>query len=646
MSHCCCHTEENPDRDEERNGWLFLYWKSLLSALLLFSGVAVNYFYGDSFFRGTVSFLWYFCAYLPVGLPVLKEAWESLLKKDFFSEFTLMAVATMGAFYIGEYPEGVAVMLFYSVGEAFQEKAVCRSKRNIGRLLDKRPETVTVIRNGMEEVVSPDSVRVGEMIEVKAGGRIPLDGKMLTDRASFDTAALTGESVPRTLHAGQEVLAGMIAADRLVRIEVNRLYNQSTLARILEMVQDAAERKAPTELFMRRFARIYTPGMMFLALGIVLFPWLWSMVSASFVYVFDIWFYRALIFLVISCPCALVVSIPLSYFGGIGAASRAGVLFKGGNYLDAITRVNTVVFDKTGTLTQGVFEVQSVVTVAGVTSDGLVAWMAGVERHSRHLIAAAVLRYAEKMQVEAPVFTDVEEIAGYGLRAKIAGDEYLAGNVKLLEKFGVAYPEELKSLSGTVVVGAKNRQYQGYLLLSDVLKEDALQAIGRLKKEGVECIVILSGDSQAIVDEYARRLGIAEAYGDLLPEDKVRHIERLQHGNRHKVAFVGDGMNDAAVLALSDVGIAMGGLGSDAAIEAADVVIQTDEPSLVAVAMEAGRVMKHILWQNITLVFSIKFIVLILGAVGLATMWEAVFADVGVALIAIMNAVRIQKLIK
>lgn len=646
MSHCCCHSNPEENKHEEHVSWYHQYWRPLLSGFMLLFGLVVNHFYRYSFFQGMSVWGWYLTAYLLVGVSVWKEAWKSICEKDVFSEFTLMSIATLGAFYIGEYPEAVAVMLFYVVGEAFQEKAVGRVRRNIRNLLDVRPEIVRVMRNGQIVELSPDCVAVGEVIEVKAGGRVPLDGIMLTNKGSFDTAALTGESVPRTIYGGEEVLAGMIAGDRLVRIKVTRLYNQSTLARILDMVQHAAQRKAPAELFIRKFAHIYTPVVMSFALCIVVLPWLWSMYVSSFIYVFDTWFYRALIFLVVSCPCALVVSIPLSYFGGIGAASRIGILFKGGNYLDAITQINTVVFDKTGTLTQGVFEVQSVSTIAGINQDEMLSEMAGAECYSTHPVAKAILRYAEKQQVKMMEFDDVKEIAGYGLQAWLGKDEYLFGNLRLLDMFGVTYPDELKAVSGTVVIGVKNKRYEGYLVLSDILKEDTLQVVALLQRVGIGKVVVLSGDKQAIVSEFARRLGISQAYGDLLPEDKVKYIEQLQQNGKNKVAFVGDGMNDAPVLALSDVGIAMGGLGSDAAIESADVVIQTDQPSKVAVAIQAGCVTRHILWQNIILVFCIKIIVLILGVVGLATMWEAVFADVGVALIAIVNAVRIQKLIR
>lgn len=589
---------------------------------------------------------WYLLAYLPVGLPVMREAWESIRQKDVFSEFTLMSIATLGAFYIGEYPEGVAVILFYSLGELFQEKAVAKAKRNISALLDVRPETATVIKGDQSIVEAPQKVQVGETIEVKAGERVPLDGSMLDEVAAFNTSALTGESVPRNIRKGEEVLAGMIATDRVVRVQVTKPFEQSALSRILELVQNASERKAPAELFIRRFARVYTPIVTGLAVLIVLLPFLYSLVDAQFIFTFNEWLYRALVFLVISCPCALVVSIPLGYFGGIGAASRLGVLFKGGNYLDAITRINTVVFDKTGTLTKGNFEVQSCTTQPGISEVRLVQLAASVERNSTHPIAKAIVDYAEQRNMELATATDVAEIAGHGLQANIDGARVLVGNTRLLDKFEVDYPAELSAIADTIVVCAVGTDYVGYLLLADTLKEDALKAIEELKDLNITNIQILSGDKQAIVTNFAGKLGITHAYGDLLPDGKVKHIEELRRNPANQIAFVGDGINDAPVLALSNVGIAMGGLGSDAAIETADVVIQTDQPSKVATAIRAGRQTRRIVWQNISLAFGVKLLVLVLGAGGLATLWEAVFADVGVALIAIVNAIRIQKLIK
>ena len=639
MSCKCCCTHGHTAIQKKRNSLLKDYWRIILSALLLFGGLILNAT-DATFFKGEyVPFIWYLLAYLPVGLPVMREAWESILQKDVFSEFTLMSIATLGAFYIGEYPEGVAVMLFYSLGELFQDKAVDKAKRNISALLDVRPETATVIRNGSTLVEAPQHVQVGETIEVKAGERVPLDGTMLDEVAAFNTSALTGESVPRNIRQGGEVLAGMIATDKVVRIQVTKPFEKSALSRILELVQNASERKAPAELFIRKFARIYTPTVTGLAALIVLLPFLYSLADAQFSFIFNDWLYRALVFLVISCPCALVVSIPLGYFGGIGAASRLGVLFKGGNYLDAITQVNTVVFDKTGTLTKGTFDVQSCQAQPGVTEEKLIQLAASAERNSTHPIA-------KQRDIELIATTDVTEIAGHGLQATMDGTRVLVGNTRLLTKFGIEYPDELSSIVDTIVACAIGTKYAGYLLLSDTLKEDAVNAVKELKALNINNIQILSGDKQAIVTNFAEKLGITQAYGNLLPDGKVKHIEALRSNPANRIAFVGDGINDAPVLALSHVGIAMGGLGSDAAIETADVVIQTDQPSRVATAIHAGRQTRRIVWQNISLAFGVKLLVLILGAGGIATLWEAVFADVGVALIAIVNAIRIQKLIK
>lgn len=650
MGHCscCAHTHEcAPEKHIEKKESIFAeYWKVGLSFILLISGIIMNALELPFFREGYFSLIWYIVAYLPVGLPVMKEAWESIKDKDYFSEFTLMFVATLGAFYIGEYPEGVAVMLFYSVGELFQEKAVDKAKRNIGALLDVRPEEAAVVRDGRVIIENPQNVKVGETIEIKTGGRVPLDGMMLNEVAAFNTAALTGESVPRSIRMGEEVLAGMIVTDKVIRIKVIRPFDKSALARILELVQNASERKAPAELFIRKFARVYTPIVIGLAVLIVLLPFIYSLITPQFFFTFNDWLYRALVFLVISCPCALVVSIPLGYFGGIGAASRLGILFKGGNYLDAVTKINTVVFDKTGTLTKGTFEVQSCNCESGVSEEELIRMIASVESSSTHPIAKAVVNYAGRRDIELSSVTDSKEYAGLGLEAAVNGIQVLAGNGRLLSKFQIEYPPELLSITDTIVVCAIGNKYAGYLLLSDSLKEDAKIAIQNLKALGIQNIQILSGDKQSIVSNFAEKLGISEAYGDLLPDGKVKHLEELRQHTENQIAFVGDGMNDAPVLALSNVGIAMGGLGSDAAIETADVVIQTDQPSKVAEAIKIGKLTRRIVWQNISLAFGVKLLVLILGAGGLATLWEAVFADVGVALIAIMNAVRIQKMIK
>ena len=616
MGHCCCgaHSCTTENKKNASTSIVHEYWKVGLSFILLIGGIIMNALNFAFFLGEYVALIWYILAYLPVGIPVMKEAWEGIREKDYFSEFTLMIVATLGAFYIGEYPEGVAVMLFYTIGELFQNKAVDRAKRNIGALLDVRPEKALVLREDNLVVESPQNVKVGE---IKAGGRVPLDGVMLNEIAAFNTAALTGESVPRDIRKGEEVLAGMIVTDKVIRIKVERPFDKSALARILELVQNASERKAPAELFIRKFARIYTPIVIALAVLIVLLPFGYSLIDPQFVFTFNDWLYRALVFLVISCPCALVVSIPLGYFGGIGAASRLGILFKGGNYLDAVTKINTVVFDKTGTLTKGTFEVQDCKCVSGISEKELVRMIASVESDSTHPIAKAIVNYAKLQDIGLAVVTNTKEFAGLGLEAIIDGTSVLVGNSRLLSKFSIKYPAELQSVT-----------------------DDNLKALN------IENIQILSGDKQSIVTNFAEKLGISKAYGDLLPDGKVKHLEELRKNEANQIAFVGDGMNDAPVLALSHVGIAMGGLGSDAAIETADVVIQTDQPSKVAEAIKVGKLTRRIIWQNVSLAFGVKLLVLILGAGGLATLWEAVFADVGVALLAIMNAVRIQKMIK
>lgn len=643
---CCAHGCASEKEVEVKNSIFQEYWKAGLSFILLISGIIMNALGSFFFHKEYVALIWYIVAYLPVGLPVMKEAWESMKEKDYFSEFTLMIVATIGAFYIGEYPEGVAVMLFYTIGELFQDKAVDKAKRNIGALLDVRPEKALVLRDNSLITESPTNVKVGEIIEIKSGERVPLDGVMLNEVAAFNTAALTGESVPRNIREGEEVLAGMIVTDKVIRIKVTRPFDKSALARILELVQNASERKAPAELFIRKFARIYTPIVIGLAVLIVILPFVYSFIDTQFAFVFNDWLYKALVFLVISCPCALVVSIPLGYFGGIGAASRLGILFKGGNYLDAITKINTVVFDKTGTLTQGTFEVQECKSASGISEKELIKMVASVESNSTHPIAKAIVNYAKLQNVELLPVTGTREFAGFGLEAMTDGTPVLVGNCRLLSKFNIEYPAELLQITDTIVVCAIGTDYAGYLLLADTLKEDAKKAIDDLKMLHIKNIQILSGDKQSIVTNFAEKLGITSAYGDLLPEGKVRHLEELRQDGTNQIAFVGDGMNDAPVLALSHVGIAMGGLGSDAAIETADVVIQTDQPLKVADAIKVGKLTRRIIWQNVSLAFGVKLLVLILGAGGIATLWEAVFADVGVALLAIINAVRIQKMIK
>ena len=612
------------------------YLPSIVSFILLMIALAFDHLIEQSWFNHYVRLVWYGVAYLPVGIPVLIDAGKAILRKDVFSEFFLMGIATIGAFAIGEYPEGVAVMLFYTIGELFQSAAVKRAKGNIKALLDIRPESATVIRNNQTEIVHPETVQIGETIQVRSGEKIPLDGVLLNEKGSFNTSALTGESVPDTIYKDHNVLAGMINIGQVIEIKVSKKFSDSSISRILEMVQNATARKAQTELFIRKFARIYTPIVVLLATLLTVLPYFF--VDS---YVFSDWLYRALIFLVISCPCALVISIPLGYFGGIGAASRNGILFKGSNYLDLLTKVNTVVMDKTGTLTKGVFKVQKVQSEK-YEEEEFLSMVAAIEKNSTHPIAKAIV--AESMdQGERFSISSVEEISGHGLKGTLNSETILAGNSKLLKKFNVIYPESIDEIVDSIVLVALNNKFVGFITVSDEIKEDAGKAIQDLKSMSIETIM-LSGDKQAVVSDVATKLGIEKAFGNLLPENKVEKVEELKKDTSKVIAFVGDGINDAPVLALSDVGIAMGGLGSDAAIDTADVIIQTDHPSKIATAISIGKATKQIVWQNIILAFSVKAIVLALGAGGLATMWEAVFADVGVALLAILNSVRIQKM--
>ena len=497
-----------------------------------------------------------------------------------------------------------------------------------------RPDPAVVINGDTRQTVDPAQVKVGDILEVKTGERVPIDGVLTGEAASFDTAALTGESMPRVIEPGSEVLAGMIASESTVRIKVTRPASESAVSRILAMVEDATDRKAPAELFIRRFARIYTPVVIALAALVVVLPWLYSMAVPTFSYDFATWLHRALIFLVISCPCALVISIPLSYFAGIGAASRRGILFKGSNYLDEMSRMTTVVFDKTGTLTTGEFTVSE---VHGL-SDEQLAILAAIEQDSPHPIAQAITSHHEPADVK---IDGMKNISGYGLSATVNGQQWLVGTTRLLEHEGVDYPAALQNIEGTTVAVAIAGYFTGYILLSDKPKEDAAAAIDALNRQGIKT-VMLSGDKQALVNVVAQQLSIDEAHGDLLPQGKVEHIERLKHDGK-RVAFVGDGINDAPVLAMSDVGIAMGALGSDMAIETADVVIQTDQPSRVAEAISLGKRTRRIVMQNIAFAIGVKVLVMVLGVLGIANMWEAVFADVGVALLCVLNSLRIFK---
>lgn len=574
-------------------------------------------------------------AYLIIGGDIVWRACTNIVRGQVFDEHFLMAIATIGAFAISEYPEGVAVMLFYQIGELFQGAAVNRSRKSISSLMDIRPDYANVQKGQGLEKMSPEDVVIGDIIVIKPGEKVPLDGIVLEGKSSVDTSALTGESMPRDVEAGNDILSGCINKNGVLTVKVTKEFGQSTVARILELVQNASSRKAPTENFITKFARYYTPVVVIIAVLLAAVPPL-LLEGATF----SDWLYRALIFLVISCPCALVVSIPLGFFGGIGAASKAGILVKGSNYLEALNSVKYAVFDKTGTLTKGVFEVVAVHPANGYADRDVLKNAALAEVHSNHPIAESIRKAYEGKVSEADV-NEYEEIPGHGISAIVGGAKVLAGNHKLMVKEGIDFI--VKEETGTIVYVAVNTEFIGSLIISDQLKDDAAQAITALKKAGIKKTVMLTGDAAAVGRSVAKSLDIDEVYAELLPQDKVEQIEKLdakKHA-KEKILFVGDGINDTPVLARADVGMAMGGLGSDAAIEAADIVIMTDEPSKIATAILIAKKTRRIVWQNIVFALGVKAIFLLLGAFGIATMWEAVFSDVGVTLIAVLNAMRV-----
>ena len=615
---------------------LKIYLPAILSFLMLVAGLVVDNFFNLAFFTGWIRVVWYGIAYLPVGVPVVIKGLKNIWQGQFFTEFFLMSIATIGAFAIGEYPEGVAVMLFYSIGELFQDAAVSRAKSNIKALLDVRPNIASVWRDNKFITVHPEALKVGEKIQVKVGEKIPLDGELISEKARLNTSALTGESKPKLIKKGEIVLSGSINQEAVIEIETTKIFSESSVSMIIELVQNASSRKSKTELFIRKFAKVYTPIVVYSAIALTFLPFF-------FVenYVFEDWLYRALIFLVISCPCALVISIPLGYFGGLGAASKNGILFKGASYLDEITKINTLVMDKTGTLTKGVFKVTEVVTEQ-IDETEFLKYLVSLEQKSTHPIATAIVEHVSLNDFYK--VDNTEEISGKGLVGIVNGKQVLAGNSALIDQYDVKFPKILSEISDSIVIVVIDNDYKGYVTIADELKENAIETIARLKKMGIAEIVMLSGDNDAITQKIARKLAIANAKGDLLPEDKLNEVDKLKSELGRKVAFVGDGINDAPVLAISDVGIAMGAMGSDVAIETADVVLQADEPSKIISGILIGRSTRKIVWQNIVFALGVKAAVLILGAWGLASLWGAVFADVGVALLAILNAIRLQKM--
>ena len=572
-------------------------------------------------------------SYIIVGGDVVKRAVKNIFKGQVFDENFLMSIATIGAFFIGEYPEGVAVMLFYQVGELFQSYAVGKSRKSIASLMDIRPDYANVKKGDELVKVDPDEVQIGDIIVIKAGEKIPLDGKVIEGSSMIDTSALTGESVPREVEVGSDILSGCININGVITAEVTKEFGESTVSKILDLVENASSKKSNSEQFITKFARYYTPVVVIIAVFLAIIPPL--VIDGA---TFSDWIYRALAFLVVSCPCALVISIPLSFFGGIGGASKKGVLVKGSNYLEALAETEIVVFDKTGTLTKGVFNVQEI-HPEGVSKEELLELTAHAESYSNHPISLSLKRAYSK-EIDNGRVSDVEEISGHGVTATVDGKKVMAGNIKLMKMMDIPYFKG--ELIGTIVHVAVNNKYIGYIVIADEVKEDSAQAIKELKAANIKQTVMLTGDNKSIGSKVAKELGLDKVYAELLPADKVEKLEELfsQKSKKGKLAFVGDGINDAPVLARADIGIAMGGLGSDAAIEAADVVIMTDEPSKIATTMKISKKTLKIAHQNIVFAIGIKIIVLILSAFGITTMWAAIFADVGVTIIAVLNAFR------
>ena len=597
----------------------------IVSAIFFVAAIIIN----DS----QLKLIMYAISYISAGGDVVKRAVYNIKDGEVFDENFLMAVASIGAFLIGEAPEGVAVMLFYQVGELFQSYAVGQSRRSIAALMDIRPDYANVFRNGGVVTVSPEEVQIGEIIQVKAGERVPLDGIVTEGSSMLDTSALTGESLPREVIAGSELLSGCININGLIKAKVTKLYSESTVSKILELVENASSRKSKSEKFITKFARYYTPVVVVIAAILAIIPPL-VIKEASF----SEWIYRSLAFLVVSCPCALVISVPLSFFGGIGGASKNGILVKGSNYLEAMAKTEVVVLDKTGTLTKGVFKVQKIHSVRNKPED-LLKIAAYAENYSNHPISLS-LKEAYKKEIETGKISQVEEISGQGVSAVVENIKVLAGNDKLMEKFNIPYEKEASE--GTVVHVAQDGEYAGYIVIADQIKDDAVEAMKALKQQNIKDIVMLTGDSESAGLNTARELGIDKVHARLLPADKVEKVEELisQKSGRGTLMFAGDGINDAPVLARADVGVAMGALGSDAAIEAADVVIMTDEPSKIAAAIKISKNTLKIAYQNIIFAISVKVLILILSTFGLTSLWAAVFADVGVAFIAILNAMR------
>jgi Cd2+/Zn2+-exporting ATPase len=606
-----------------------LLWRLIISAIFFVSAIIIN----DS----QLKLIMYIISYILAGGDVVKRAIENIKNGQVFDENFLMSVASIGAFFIGEAPEGVGVMLFYQIGEMLQSYAVGQSRRSISSLMDIRPDYANVLRNGEVLTIPPEEVEIGEIIVIKAGERVPLDGIVVEGNSMLDTSALTGESLPREVITGSELLSGCINMNGLLNAKVTKSYSESTVNKILELVENASSRKSKSEKFITRFARVYTPVVVVIAVVLAIIPPL--IIKGA---TFNEWIYRSLAFLVVSCPCALVTSVPLSFFGGIGGASRNGILVKGSNYLESLAKTEIIVFDKTGTLTKGVFKVQKIHSEK-IKPEELLKLAAYAESYSNHPISLS-LKEAYKKDIDIEKISQVEEISGHGVSAVVENIKILAGNDKLMEKFKIPYNKETSE--GTLVHIAADGEYAGYILIADKIKDDAFEAVSDLKKHNINDIVMLTGDSESVAINTARELGIDRVYAGLLPADKVEKVEELisQKSKKVTLMFVGDGINDAPVLARADVGVAMGALGSDAAIEAADVVIMTDEPSKIAKAIEIAKNTIKIAYQNVIFAISVKVIILVLSTLGLASLWAAVFADVGVTFIAVLNAMRALRL--
>ena len=613
--------------------------KGAIAFSLVVVGILLETFHAR-FFTSTISLAWYLVAYALVMSDIFFNFIRLVRKGDFFNEVTLMTTASILAFLLGLYAEAAGIMVFYFIGELFEETASGNARKNIRALLEVRPDTAYVVDGNNIIPTKPEEITVGTIIEIKTGERVPLDGILLSPKSAFNTAALTGESVPRSIDTDALVLAGMISEERTIRIKTTKIFSESTLARILQMVENAAQNKAPTETFMRKFSHIYTPIVAIIALLIVIVPFIISL-SIGQPYDLNRWVYTACIVLVISCPCAFVISVPLGYFGGIGLAARNGVLFKGGNHLEAITNLKYLITDKTGTMTDGIFTVQNIHCETGMTAQNLLAIVAGIELKSNHPIARAICDYAKRQNYNPIIFTDIQEVSGQGVKSTYEGKEVLVGNALLMKNNSIPLPEKVLKTAKTSVYCAIDGAFVGSLILSDEIKKDAKAAVKLLHNYGVK-VIMLSGDKKEIVDEVAAEIGIDLAYGELLPDGKAEFVSEFKKAHKGIIAFVGDGINDAPVLALSDIGISMGTMGSDLAIETSDVVIQTDEPSKIISAMNAARITRTIVMQNIIFAFIVKFAVMALAVGSLANLWEGIFADVGVSILAIFNSIRIQ----